>query len=55
MREPTRPFVHIAADIGIPDVHIKMLGHWASEAYQVYVKTPPAQLAMLAKQLTSGL
>ena len=41
-----------AADIGMAEVHIKMLGRWASEAYQVYIKTPPAKLAKLTKQLT---
>ena len=44
-----------AADVGMADVHIKMLGRWASEAYQVYVKTPPAKLAKLVKQLTVAI
>ena len=44
-----------AADIGMAVVHIKMLGQWASEAYQVYIKTPPAKLAKLTKQLTDTI
>ena len=44
-----------AADTGMAEVHIKMLGRWASEAYQVYIKTPPAKLAKLTKQLTDTI
>lgn len=29
-----------AKDVGIDDVHIKMLGRWKSNAYQLYVRTP---------------
>lgn len=42
-----------AKDAGISDVHIKMLGRWKSEAYQLYVKTPRAQLAKFSKMLVS--
>jgi len=28
-----------AAQVHIPDVHIKMLGRWRSDAYQQYIKT----------------
>ncbi len=42
-----------AADVGISDVHIKMLGRWSSEAYRIYVKTPQEKLAPLTKQLVS--
>ncbi len=44
-----------AAEAGIPDVHIKMLGRWKSDAYQLYVKTPPIKLAPLTRQLVSRL
>lgn len=44
-----------AADTGMADVHIKMLGRWASDAYQAYVKTPPTKLAKLTKQLTTTI
>ena len=44
-----------AADAGMGDVHIKMLGRWASDAYQVYIKTPPAKLTKLTKQLTTTI
>ena len=33
-----------AAAAGIPNHAIKMLGRWESSAYQLYVRTPPAQL-----------
>ena len=42
-----------AKDSGISDVHIKMLGRWKSNAYQLYVRTPKDQLAKLSKQLVS--
>ncbi len=42
-----------AANVGISDVHIKLLGRWTSEAYQIYVKTPQDKLAPLAKKLAS--
>ena len=29
-----------AKDAGISDVHVKMLGRWKSNAYQLYVRTP---------------
>ena len=40
-----------AKEAGISDVHIKMLGRWKSNAYQLYVKTPRAKLAKLSKQM----
>lgn len=43
-----------AKEAGISDVHIKMLGRWKSNAYQlhlIYVKTPRAELAKLSKQV----
>ena len=40
-----------AKDSGISDVHIKMLGRWKSNAYQLYVRSPKDQLAKLSKQL----
>lgn len=43
-----------AKEAGISDVHIKMLGRWKSEAYQLYVRTPRERLAKLSKQLASG-
>ena len=36
-------------------VHIKMLGRWKSNAYQLYVRTPREKLALLSKQLVSNL
>ena len=42
-----------AKDSGISDVHIKMLGRWKRNAYQLYVRTPEDELAKLSKQLVS--
>ena len=42
-----------AKEKGISDVHIKMLGRWQSNAYQLYIKTPQEQLARLSKQLVA--
>ena len=36
----------------IPDTYIHMLGHWRSDAYQYYIKTPLQELAKLSKYLT---
>jgi len=44
-----------AAEASIPDEHIKMLGRWKSEAYQVYVKSVPEKLAKAAKQLATAV
>ena len=44
-----------AAEVGISEVHIKMLGRWESDAYQVYVKTPPQKLAELSKRLVANV
>ena len=44
-----------AKEAGISDVHIKMLGRWKSNAYQLYVRTPREKLALLSKQLVSNL
>ena len=43
-----------AKEAGISDVHIKMLGRWKSEAYQLYVRTPRDRLAKLSKQLATA-
>ena len=34
-----------AKEKGISDVHVKMLGHWKSDVYQLYSRTPQQQLA----------
>ena len=36
---------------GILDVHVKMLGRWKRNAYQLYVKTPPSELASFSKTI----
>ena len=43
-----------AKEAGIADSHIKMLGRWKSNAYQVYIRTPQKELAKLSKQLVAG-
>ena len=42
-----------AKEAGVSDVHIKMLGRWKSDAYQLYVRTPRDRLARLSRQLTT--
>lgn len=44
-----------AKEKGISDVHIKMLGRWKSNAYQLYIRTPQEELAKLSKQLASHI
>ena len=33
------------AQVSIPQTSIQMLGRWKSNAYQLYIKTPPRELA----------
>ena len=40
-----------AKEAGMVDVYIKILGHWRSDAYQQYIRTPPEKLAQLSKVL----
>ena len=44
-----------AMEAQIPETHIKMLGRWHSDAYQTYIRTPPAELAKLSKKLVCGV
>ena len=41
----------VAARNGIPDHLIQALGHWSSNAYQLYIRTPSEALASLSQQL----
>ena len=43
-----------AKNANIPDTFIKMMGHWRSDVYQRYIKTPPGELAKLSKYLLTG-
>ena len=38
----------------ISDTHIQMLGRWRSNAFQRYIRPPPAELAKLSKSLATG-
>ena len=38
---------------GLDDSHIKTLGRWKSDAYQVYIRTPHKELAKLSAKLVS--
>jgi len=40
-----------AAQVGVEDATIKMLGRWESAAYQRYIRTPRDQLASLSSRL----
>ena len=42
-------------EVRILDVHMKMLGRWKSNAYQLYVRTPQEKLVSLSKQQVSNL
>lgn len=42
-----------AAERGIDDAFIKILGRWESSAYQVYIRTPRCRLATVAASLAS--
>ena len=42
-----------AANQGVEDSTIKMLGRWKSSAYQRYIKTPREQLASISKKLVA--
>ena len=42
-----------ATQANIPDSYIKMLGHWQSNCYQRYIKTPPQELAKFSAILTT--
>ena len=41
-----------AAQQGVEDATIKMLGRWKSGAYQQYIQTPREQLAAISKKLS---
>lgn len=43
----------IAAGQGVEDATIKMLGRWKSSAYQLYIKTPREQLALISEKLVA--
>ena len=40
-------------EAGVSDVHIKMLGCWKSDTYQLYAQTPREHLARLSRQLAT--
>ena len=43
-----------AAACGVSETMIKTMGRWLSSAYQVYIRTPPAELAKVSSRLASG-
>ena len=43
-----------AARAGVPDHLIKAMGHWQSEAYHVYIRTPPKTLASISVALATS-
>ena len=42
-----------AAAAGVSETLIKTMGRWSSAAYQIYIRTPPSQLARVASQLVT--
>ena len=43
-----------AAACGVPVEIIQTLGHWKSQAYQLYVRVPSDQLSSINKQLVQS-
>ena len=43
-----------AASLGFPDHLIKALGRWSSDAYQLYIKIPQAQLSLASQALATS-
>ena len=41
-----------AAEKGVPDHMIKMLGRWSSDAYQRYIRTPVSVILQMSEKLT---
>ena len=41
----------VAARNGVPDHLIQSMGHWSSNAYQLYIRTPAEVLAALSIKL----
>ena len=42
-----------ASAAGVPDCLIRTLGHWSSDAYQLYVQTPNSTLDNITSSLAS--
>ena len=42
-----------AAARGVPDHLIKTLGHWSSDAYQIYIRTPVSSIVSVSSQLVA--
>jgi len=38
---------------GVPDHLIKTLGHWSSDAYQIYIRTPVSSIVRVSSQLVA--
>ena len=43
------------AKAGVPDHRIKLIGRWLSDAYQLYISTPPTALAECARLMTGAV
>ena len=43
-----------AAAAGLPDWLIKVLGHWSSDCYQIYIRTPESVLLSAAPKMASA-
>uniref|UniRef100_A0A1X7UVJ6 Tyr recombinase domain-containing protein n=1 Tax=Amphimedon queenslandica TaxID=400682 RepID=A0A1X7UVJ6_AMPQE len=43
-----------AAQANVPDHLIKVLGRWRSEAYQIYIQTPPTVWAAVSTSLAKS-
>ena len=45
----------VAAEAGLPDWLIKVLGHWSSDCYQLYIRTPQSTLESVAPRMATVL
>ena len=45
----------MAAKRGVQDSTIRMLGRWRSDAFQLYIKTPRHQLAIVSGRLAEAV
>ena len=43
----------VAAEAGLPDWLIKVLGRWSSDCYQLYIRTPQSTLESVAPRMAT--
>ena len=43
----------VAAAAGLPDSLIKVMGHWSSDCYQLYIRTPLSTIESVAPRMAN--